>query len=427
MSRLCSRGFIALCLLFAVPLGAGAATQGTWGQTYFDAGHTGYNPSETTLSPSNIATVQLLWGQSVPGGTLSFALDRGVIYAEGQGSSTPVLEAINASTGSVLWTTTTGNDGYFLQGTIAVAKGLVFTGCGLNIDGNPGGICAYSEATGTQVWNYIPDCKCLPNNPVSGPLVYSNGAVYFGDGGFPSHSDPYAAALSASSGQLLWGYDPGPQSIGGGAFAVGDGLVFFSCNPNGNVVGACALNQSTGNLAWTYTTGDSNTQFTFDKGVLYASVSSRSNVSITALKAADGTLLWSYPYVGDNFTARPVAIAKGRIYFTGTDGNLYALHAKTGKLIWSDTLNTSCSALSAPSVANGVIYVDQQGSNCPEVSAFATSNGALLWNNPDPGSTLYPPPIIAGGVLYIPNGACGSVCAYGLPGAARRRTFRVIR
>jgi outer membrane protein assembly factor BamB len=347
-----------------------------------------------------------------------------VIYAQGQGSSTPVLEAINASTGAVLWSTTTGSDGYFLQGTLAAAKGLVYAGCGLHIDGNPGGICAYDQSNGAQKWAYIPDCKCSPNNYVAGPLAYADGAVYFGDGGFVSQSDPYVAALSARGGMATWGYDPG---VGGGALAVGGGLVYFSCDRSGNFLGVCALEQSSGTFVWSYATGDPNTAMTFEKGVVYASFSNGFIVGITALKASTGAPLWTFNYTGSINPTKPAAIAKGRIFLTGTDGNLYALHAATGKLIWSDNLSGSCSGQSSPSVANGVLYVDQSGPNCPEVSAFATSNGRLLWSNPTPGSTIFPPPMISSGVLYLTNASCGSVCAYGLPGSARRLYVRPVR
>jgi outer membrane protein assembly factor BamB len=68
-------------------------------------------------------------------------------------------------------------------------------------------------------------------------------------------------------------------------------------------------------------------------------------------------------------------------------------------------------------IANGVLYDDQQGSNNPETAAYSTATGTLLWSSPVGASTLHPPPIVANGTLYITNGGCttGDVCAYALP------------
>ena len=119
--------------------------------------------------------------------------------------------------------------------------------------------------------------------------------------------------------------------------------------------------------------------------------------------------IWS---VAGNSSPYPVSLAKGIVYATGSDGFVHALHAPTGHKLWS----VNMASQSSVSIANGVLYDDQQGSNNPETAAYAISNGAFLWSTPDPGgSTVHPPPIVANGVLYVTNAACGSVCAYGLP------------
>jgi len=394
-----------------------------WGQTFFDAGHAAFDPKEHVLSAGNVAGVKVLWSGGAPGGVTAFALDKGVVFAQDQGAGgVPGLVALNAETGAPKWNVTTGNDGKFLSGGIAAARGLVFAGCGLSYDGNPGGVCAYSASSGKQVWHYIPNCDCEPNGGVSASLAYAKGVVYFGDGGFPSHSDPFVVALDAATGKVLWTHDPGPNALGSGPIAVSGGFVYFDCD--GSSGGICALNRSDGTPAWSYVTGNSATALSAYGGVVYAHVGaygSSATASVVALDGSTGAVLWKHPYGGTGLYASPVAIANGVVYVSAVEccndpAPVLALRAGTGKRIWSVT--PPCTAASSPSVANGVVYVDAAGGGggCPSVSALRASDGKVLWSNPPNPETIFPPPMVANGKLYVANStACGTICAYGIP------------
>jgi hypothetical protein len=55
-------------------------------------------------------------------------------------------------------------------------------------------------------------------------------------------------------------------------------------------------------------------------------------------------------------------VANGVVYVGSNDGNVYALNARTGTLLWSYT--TGWDVLdSSPVVANGVVYVGSWDSN----------------------------------------------------------------
>jgi hypothetical protein len=54
------------------------------------------------------------------------------------------------------------------------------------------------------------------------------------------------------------------------------------------------------------------------------------------------------------------------------------------------------------SLANGVRYVDQQGSVNPETAAYDVSDDPF-WSSHMPVSTFYSPPIVTNGILYIAN------------------------
>jgi outer membrane protein assembly factor BamB len=393
-----------------------ASTQVNWSQTYFNSAHIGFNAQETTISTGNVGNLTSLWGQNVTGGVTGLALGKGMIFAQGSNSSgPPTLVAMNAATGSVLWTTTTGYDAYALNGTVATGMANVYVGCGTTNTGNPGGVCAFSGANGKPRWSYIPDCNCQFNGSVESPPVYSNGVVYYGVSGFPGQSDPYVVALNAQSGTPLWTYDAGPGgSLGSAPLAVSGGNVFFDCVTTGNVEGICAVNQSGGSLLWQAATGNNTTAFSIQAGVLYAS--NDQNI-VVAVNAATGAQLWSSTGAIGKSGYAP-AIAGGAVYVAGNT-SLSGLRATNGKQGWSAPL--SCAPESSPSVANGVVYVYQGGNNCPAVSAFNAKTGALLSSFTTSVASFNVSPVIANGTLYVTNGACGSVCAY-VPNQERPRS-----
>jgi len=385
------------------------AAQTNWVQTYLGAGHTSYNSAETTLSKSNIADVQMLRGQRVAGGVTSFALDAGTIFAQGQGSSTPNLVAINAASGETLWTITTGNDGFGLTNSIAAGGGRVFAGCGFA--GGVGGICAYNQKNGKLLWSYTNSCSCLPESEIYAPLVYADGVVYFGYGYGGAGGGEYIVAANETSGDVLWTFSTGSSNtLGSAAPAVGNGMIYFTCGGkvggSDSFSGVCAVSKTTQELVWAADFGTGTMGLTLGGDVLY--VNAGSIGEFAALNATTGATLWT---AAGNSSAFPVSIANNILYATGSDGYVHRLRAQNGTEIWSLNLASETSV----SVANGVLYDDQQGSNNPATAAYATSDGSLLWSTPLPASTLHPPPLIANGILYVTNASCGNVCAYGLP------------
>ncbi len=391
------------------------STPVNWSQTDFNSSHIGFNADEKTISTGNVANLNFLWGQSVTDGVTGFALVKGTIFAQSSNSSgPPMLIALNATTGTISWTARTGADGYPENGTVATGGGDAYVGCGTKATGNPGGVCAFSEASGKRLWAYIPDCKCQFNGTVASPLVYSNGVVYYGVSGFPGQSDPYVVALNAQTGKPIWSYDPGSGALGSAPLAVSGGNVFFDCVTAGNAEGICAVKNSGGSLLWQATTGNTSTAFSIAAGVLYAS---NNQDVVVALNAGTGAALWSSAAaVGKS--AFPPAIALGSVYVAGNT-SISALKATTGEQLWSNTL--ACSPESSPSVANGVVYVYQGGNNCPAVSAFDAKTGALLSSITTSTASFAVSPVIANGTLYVADGVCGSLCAYVPSQALRQR------
>ena len=176
---------VLLCLGFTP-----AAATANWGQTYYNGAHTGFNPAEKTLGAGNVGSLQLLWSANISGFVNSFAVNNGVVYATGD--NTYNLVALNASTGTQLWSANLGNNPPD-NATIAFGKGLVFEQCQFSDQGGTGygAIWAYKASTGKLVWQFSNPCQCLPEAQVMEPPVYNAGVLYCGyssGGGVQNHS-----------------------------------------------------------------------------------------------------------------------------------------------------------------------------------------------------------------------------------------------
>ena len=66
--------------------------------------------------------------------------------------------ALNASTGAILWSYTTGNA---VTSSPAVANGVVYIGSGEWL----GNVYALNASTGAKLWSYTPEALCNPRPP----------------------------------------------------------------------------------------------------------------------------------------------------------------------------------------------------------------------------------------------------------------------
>jgi outer membrane protein assembly factor BamB len=404
---------VAAALAFTLPSFAAV----NWLQSYGNSAHTNYNAAETTISPTNVKKLRLQWGSSaMTNGVTSFALFDNVIYAQGQGTSGGVVVAVDAGSGTQLWSTTTGANSNNLN-TIAIANSYIFTGCTITFTGvQPAtGICAYGMAHGLLKWSYTNEINSLPISGVDSALVYANGALYFAYSVGGSNEPPsYLAAISSKTGATLWNYQTGfSNTIGPATPAFGGGQVYFGCAPSGgSLSGVCALNAS-GTFLWSVNFGTNNLGLSVgtigSENVVY--INGGSAGEFAALRASDGTPVWTV--TGVNSSTTPIAVYGGVLFATGSDGSITKLNRTNGATVWST--GTSADSQASPTLANGVLYETQQGSGNLAVAAYNMGTGKLLWSGAAPASTLHPPPIVANGTLYIANAPCGTLCAYTLP------------
>jgi quinohemoprotein ethanol dehydrogenase len=116
---------------------------------------------------------------------------------------------------------------------------------------------------------------------------------------------------------------------------------------------------------------------------------------VYALDAKTGKLLWKFdPHVPKevgistccDVVNRGVAVYEGRVFFGALDTRLFALDAKTGEKIWevltADRSKGDYTVTGAPRIANGRIFIGNGGAEFGVrgyVSAYSVTDGALLW------------------------------------------------
>lgn len=412
---------IAISSTFARPTLA-APPVPEWNNFYYDAENSDYNPLEHKLSEFNVHQLRFKWSAAVPGGITGMAIDRGVLYAEGdgaQGNNDAVLYAFNATTGAPLWNVTLGDDGFFIPSgsPIAAHHGLVFAGC--NPAPQYGGICAFRYFGGHLMWGDFTGCLGGPPcSLISGPLfgrgtVFESYGIQFGGGnGF--------AALDPATGTVLWADGFGNNGLGSNLPILAAGLVDFGCNTdNGTFTGVCAVAQATGQPVWQQQTGTTSDALSSGGGLVFVNfvTAGPGPEELYALNAATGAVKWTFGYnAGSPGSLKPAAYANGVVYFKTVDGAVFALNAWTGNVLWQGV--SGCAAVSAPVVANGVVYLNCQGRNGPGTLAISARTGAPLWKRPNNGSALYAQPIVWNSMVYSTFSVCNGgddLCVYGLP------------
>jgi outer membrane protein assembly factor BamB len=349
------------------------------------------NPSETSLSASNVAQLTQDWTAALNGGggVPGAVVYNGTVYADdGTG-----IDALDAASGKLLWFGSTMGSGSTASSHItpAVSNGAVYAGGGDNR------VYAFDAATGASRWIFAPNAQML-----SSPAVAS-GVVYI------TTRDGHIYALDGTSGSVIWSFlgslsDPIDQTP-----AVANGAVYF-ISERGI---AYALNASTGAQLWQTSIGSPGEGVdvpAVDNGMVFmisGAPSPSTQGEVVALDSTTGATKWTAytPFYGTN----GLALANGVIYVSTISNGVYAFDEATGALKWQAQV---AMAESAPAVANGVVYV---GAGTAYVYAFDAATGATLATIGNCGTQPYSSPVVAHGTVYI---GCGTILgAFHLPGA----------
>ena len=345
-----------------------------WPMFHFNAVHSG--------SPDNIAptTHDLLWrfntlNSSNPHPTSvssSPAVVGNVIYV---GSDDGIAYALNASSGSCIWSVKLGD---FACSSPAIVNGVVY------IEEWTGYIYALNSSTGATIWRsstgYLGCCS---------PAVV-DGILYTG-----SDHNGEIMAFNASDGAKLWSFPT--ISRAEAPPIVIDGIV-YAISSNGNMY---ALNATTGECKWNSCTNSGNYVVSpaVYGGIVYSGANSSgypSDNRFYALNASTGSELWSYP-IGSNGYSSP-AVIEGKVYVGTLAGKVFALNANTGSQVW--VFQTGGYVKSSPAVAGGEVFV---GSEDGKLYALNANTGVQLWSYDTGNAGISSSPAVVNGVVYIKN------------------------
>lgn len=338
----------------------------------------------------------------------------GVVYSAVSGQSCWV-QAVKASDGALLWQHPLA----LMDSPHVVVAGdsiyVVSDGLGIASNSNNHGIYALRTSDGSLRWQHP-----TTDPAVADPLV-ANGVVY-------ANSGTSLLALRASDGALLWNL---PLAANGHPdiglwLANANGVVYviagekgqdFPFSDSGENNALLALRASDGSQLWRIDLGsDYYSQPStpvIANGVIYvragASREDKAQGNSTAahlyaLRASDGSQLWQYQEdrtkvtwnSGQSTTSatmnpqifQPV-YAEGWVYAYDLFGNVIALRASDGALLWKQQISRP-DGIAGLSLAGGALFVSVNGDLRPGVTAalpeapnlliaLRAGDGATLW------------------------------------------------
>ncbi len=213
------------------------------------------------------------------------------------------------------------------------------------------------------------------------PPVYANGRLY------AVNNSGTAFALDANTGKLLWRRSIGRLNASSPAFYK-DRLYIVNLDP-GHVV---KLDATTGRVIWKrQLPGRAESSPLVIGNTLYFGCE---DDQLFALSTRNGHQRWATTLAGPVKSAP--AYYRGNLFVGDYGGDMNAVNAATGKLIWqSGSLGNGFGSggefYSTPAVAFGRVYA---GNNDGRIYSYDVKNGALAWTH-STGGYVYSGPTVA--------------------------------
>ncbi|WP_229393640.1 PKD domain-containing protein [Methanosarcina sp. DH1] len=262
-----------------------------------------------------------------------------------------------------------------------IAGGKVFVICGpASMSGGTDDIsqlAALDESSGDVLWNVsIPEAVY---GSWASP-AYDNGMVFTATG-------PELGCYNAKTGEKLWSFDDtlGSQGVVGSGPAIADGKVIFNDWDGSHYY---CLDEYTGDLLWRFEVkGAAQSVPAYADGKFYLTswgYGSSYQGHAYCVDAETGKEIWHTNNVVDNLCGSP-AYKNGILYLTTYnfygDGELLALDASDGQIIWKQSIERTDST---PAFAYGNVYVcgGASGYSNLQTYCFNATTGSLVWSTP---------------------------------------------
>ncbi len=354
-----------------------------WTQWAFNAQHTGYNSHERALGRAAVAELKPVFSTRLVTEPDPIVVNGNVYLSN---SISQYVQAVDAATGSELWTRTCGtgessSDPAFAGGSVWVA-----------LD-DPG--FAAVGASGTRL-------KCVDQAVegifFSSPPSAARGTVYAGSEG------GVVTAVNAVTGHIRWSVDVAPENVfpslasptvsSGGrfVFVVGDNGVVYK------------LQASTGRVLWSrFIDTCASSAVSVTASLVYVG-----GCNLYALSPSTGRVVWRTSGFGPDVTTPTIVgdeVIATAVGGGGASSGAAAFNATTGRRLWFDGGPGATVPLTA---ADGVVYVNEGSA----VEMLNSSNGALINTLFSPsGSPFTGSVVLAAGRVYVCTVATSTLVA----------------
>ncbi len=287
------------------------------------------------------------------GGTLFFGSMNGTLYA------------LDPQSRQVKWKHTI--DGGMFS-TPCVANGVLYA------SGLQSGLYALDMQTGQEQWKFQ-----AGNAIVSSPAVDGN-TVYFGS------EDHFLYAVDAQSGKQKWKVETqGP--VTSSPIVAGDAILVGSLD---NFI--YALDSTSGKIRWENVTEGQviSSPAVWEDTVFVGSMSATG--SFYALDLKTGKIRWKK---GLEPIGSSPAIVDRTLYVGGVNGNVYALAAQDGTVLWK--FQTKSLIISSPAVTAQTVYIASTDGN---LYAIDRTSGNQQWSFHTNGE-IWSSPLVAGSTIFF--------------------------
>ncbi len=267
------------------------------------------------------------------------------------------------------WSVDIGRGGGYRRKITAqpvVANGRIYT---MDADAV---VDAFDVATGARAWRFDTTPENDRGTNVGGGLAFDNGALYVSTG------RAEALSLEAGTGKVNWRQDLGAAARA--APTVAEGKLFIPLLGDKLV----ALTAEDGKRVWTYQATQAQTAVLGLPAPAYADgliIAGFGSGDLVALRAATGAVVWADSLAssrGRNSVSDLSAIhgmpviQDGRVYATGLGGLMLSLDLRSGRRLWERDVASA----DTPCIAGDWLYVLSVDN---QLAAISRIDGSVAW------------------------------------------------
>jgi outer membrane protein assembly factor BamB len=276
--------------------------------------------------------------------------------------------------------------------TASASPSSIVVDGGLAIAVSTNQVVALDVTTGDQRWRlgrapgYLVPAAV---DPSSGILVFTQGR-----GGSAT-----LVAVRMADRSEMWRFPVGSALSRPlrGAPVIADGTVFVG-GDDGSVY---AIDLTSGARRWTYRAGGMvQTSPAAAGGSVYAVAEDGSSgrATLVAIDASTGKRRWSYSPSGVALHVSAPTVADGRVFVGFGDGTVRAFDAATGRVLWTARVRGLFSAMNAIAAEGGAVYpIDATGA----LYRFDAATGERAWDFQFTTTCVRSAPLVARGYAYV--------------------------